>query len=279
MIIDFHTHIFPPEIRHRREDYFTGEPEFAMLYRSPKSKLIGAAEMVAAMDQQGVDKSVVFGFPWQKTGTFKRHNDYVLESVQRYPDRLIGFGCMSPLSPDAADEALRCVDGGMAGIGELAFYRSGLDDRALDGMAPIMQICLQRDLPVMMHVNEPLGRPYPGKSPNSLGQIYEMVRRFDRNKLVLAHWGGGIFLYMLLKKEVNEILANVYYDTAASPFVYHSDIFPMAVRLAGVDKILFGSDFPLISPTTYFAELSQTDLTGEQCRRIQGLNAMKLLGL
>lgn len=279
MIIDFHTHIFPDNIRSRREAYFPSEPEFALLYRSPKSKLVGAAEIVAAMDEAGVDKSVVFGFPWQTPDTCRRHNDYVLEAAARYPDRLVGFGCLNPLSPGAAAEALRCIDSGMAGIGELAFYHSELDERALDSLAPIMQLCRQRDLPVMIHVNEPLGREYPGKSANSLGQIYALVKRFGRNKLVLAHWGGGIFLYLLLKKEVKEALANVYYDTAASPFVYDLDIFPLAVRLAGVEKILFGSDFPLISPSRYFSELDRTALTPEQCGRILGQNAKQLLGL
>ena len=279
MIIDFHTHIFPAEIRQRREVYFSAEPEFALLYRSPKSRLIGATEIVAAMDKEGVDKSVVFGFPWQSPDTYRKHNDYVLESMSRYPDRLIGFGCMSPLAPAAADEARRCIDSGMAGIGELAVYRSGLDDRVLDGLAPIMTLCRQKDLPVMMHVNEPLGHEYPGKNPNSLGQIYSLAKRFNRNKLVLAHWGGGIFLYMLLKKDVKATLANVFYDTAASPFVYHSDIFPLAVRLAGIDKILFGSDFPLISPSTYFNELGSAGLTDTQIRCIQGMNAKHLLGL
>ena len=279
MIIDFHTHIFPAEIRHRRGDYFSTEPEFALLYRSPKSKLNGAAQIVAAMDKEGVDKSVVFGFPWRRTETCRKHNDYVREAVMRYPDRLIGFGCMSPLSPAASDEAQRCIDFGMAGIGELAFYQSGLDERALDRLEPIMELCRQKGLPVMMHVNEPLGRAYPGKTSNSLGQIYSLAKRFDRNKLVLAHWGGGIFLYLLLKKEVKDTLANVYYDTAASPFVYHPDIYPLAVQLAGIDKILFGSDFPLISPSTYFSELRNTGLTDNQIECVQGLNAKKLLGL
>ena len=148
----------------------------------------------------------------------------------------------------------------------------------MDLLAPIMKLCRQKDLPVMMHVNEPLGRDYPGKSPNSLGQIYALAKRFNRNKLVLAHWGGGIFLYMLLKKEVKDTLKNVYYDTAASPFVYHPDIFPLAVRLAGIEKILFGSDFPLISPSMYFNELGNAGLSDQQIKRIQGSNARKLLG-
>ena len=41
-IVDFHTHLFPPEVRENREKYFAGEPAFELLYTSPKSKMIGA---------------------------------------------------------------------------------------------------------------------------------------------------------------------------------------------------------------------------------------------
>ena len=46
MIIDAHTHIFPGKIRKNREKYFTDEPAFKKLYQSPKSRLIGAREML-----------------------------------------------------------------------------------------------------------------------------------------------------------------------------------------------------------------------------------------
>ncbi|MCK5420004.1 MAG: amidohydrolase, partial [Desulfobacterales bacterium] len=72
MIIDAHTHIFPDEIRKNREKYFSDEPAFKKLYQSPKSRLIGAQEMLAAMDDSQVDKAVVFGFPWKNSELFKR---------------------------------------------------------------------------------------------------------------------------------------------------------------------------------------------------------------
>ena len=65
MIIDIHTHAFPPAIRQARENFFGSEPAFKMLYESPKSKLVGVSETIAMMDDQGIDKSVVFGFPWR----------------------------------------------------------------------------------------------------------------------------------------------------------------------------------------------------------------------
>ncbi|MGD8541598.1 MAG: amidohydrolase family protein, partial [Desulfobacteraceae bacterium] len=210
MIIDCHTHIFPAAVRQNRENYFRGEPAFELLYAAPKARLVGAGELVAAMDAQGVDRSVVFGFPWRDARTARLNNDYVLDAVGRYPGRLVGLCCLDPFSPQAEAETRRCLDAGLSGIGELAFYQSGIDAAALDKMAPLMALCLAKGLIAMIHTNEPVGHLYPGKTPNTLRQIYDLVRRFPENKIVLAHWGGGLFFYQLLKKEVKASLQNVY---------------------------------------------------------------------
>lgn len=279
MVIDFHTHIFPSGIRGSREAYFDGEPAFELLYRSPKSRLAGVEELLGVMDQNGVDRAVVFGFPWRSADLYKMHNDYVLEAVQKRPDRLIGFGCFDPADPGAADEALRCVAGGLSGIGELAFYRSGIDDDALDRLAPVMECCRRSGLPVLIHTNEPVGHDYPGKTPNTLAQIYALVKRFRENRIVLAHWGGGLFFFGLLKKEVRQALANVWFDTAASPYLYEPAVYRTAIGAVGADRILFGSDYPLLSPGRYFQELQSARLSPEEGERICGLNAARLLGL
>jgi len=279
MIIDFHTHLFPESICSGRECYCESEPAFELLYHSPTSRLVSAPELLAAMDANGVDQSVVFGFPWQNPELFKLHNDYIMEVVQRHPGRLIGFGCFDPSSGEAPREAERCLAGGLAGIGELAFYRSGIDEDALDRLAPVMGICRDRGRPVLIHTNEPVGHAYPGKTPNTLAQIYRMVKRFPANRIVLAHWGGGLFFFNLLKKEVKEQLRNVYFDTAASPFLYDPEIYRIAIQLVGAEKILFGSDYPLLAPVRYFKELEAANLTDAEREQICGLNAARLLKL
>ena len=279
MIIDIHTHAFPGTIRQERQRFFHNEPTFELLYASPRSQLVGVSETIAMMDAQGVDKSVIFGFPWRSADTFKRNNDYILEAVARHPDRLIGFCCLDPMHPEAPDEIQRCLQGGLSGIGELAFYASGIDDSCLDSLDPIMKLAEIYNCPVMLHTNEPVGHHYPGKSPNTLLQIYTLVQRFSKNRIVLAHWGGGLFFYSLLKKEVRAALANVWFDTAASPYLYQPDIYRLALEQAGADKILLGSDFPLLKPQRYFKEMTQAGLPAAQQKAICGLNAAKLLGL
>ncbi len=116
-------------------------------------------------------------------------------------------------------------------------------------------------------------------SPGELGLLGKLAKEFPENIIVLAHWGGGIFFYNLLKKEVRDTLKNVCFDTAASPFLYDPEIYKTAIRFAGQDKVLFGSDFPLLKPSRYFRELGEAGLSKEEIRNICGENAKKLLKL
>lgn len=278
MIIDFHAHLFPKAIRDSREEYFQ-DPGFRLLYDRPKAPMAGVEALLNSMNAHGVNRSVVFGFPWQDSGILSMHNDYIIEMVQKYPDRLTGFCCLNPRCPDAVNEALRCLNAGLSGIGELAFYDSGLDAPELTSLAPLMALCRLRNLPVLIHTNEPVGRNYPGKAPMTLAQIYSLVKRFADNTLILAHWGGGLLFYHLLKNEAKSALKNVFFDTAASPYLYDPAIFSAAAFVAGSEKILFGSDFPLLGPGKYLSQIQQSGLSAIDRARILGLNAARLLKL
>jgi predicted TIM-barrel fold metal-dependent hydrolase len=279
MIIDIHTHMFPPDICNNRQKYFQGEPEFRLLYDNPKSELIGASELLRNMDDQGIDKSVVFGFPWNNLEISRLQNDYIMKMADAHPDRLIGFCCLNPAHPEAAREVERCIQGGLKGVGELAFYQSGFDDRTLDALSPVMALCEEKGLPVLIHTNEPVGHLYPGKAPMTLLEIYRMVQRFPRNTLILAHWGGGLFFYHLMKNEVKDALKRVYVDTAASPYLYDIAIYPIAGAAFGCDRILMGSDFPLLKPARYIRDMKKAGVSEDALLAISGGNAVKVLGL
>lgn len=278
MIIDFHTHIFPPEVRADRSRFFEDEPAFKTIYVSSKAQLAGIEDLLAHMDREGIDKSVIFGFPWERSENFKRHNDYILDTVGRYPDRLIGFACFSPLSPHGAREAERCLSSGLKGVGELAVYGGGINRSVIEGLRDIMAVCADLDLPVLIHTNEPVGHQYPGKAPMTLKQIYDLVKEFAHNRLILAHWGGGLFFYGLMKKEVRGVLERVWFDTAASPFLYGNAIYRVAGETVGYDKILFGTDYPLLPASRYFQEIESSGISLEDKEKILGLNAMEILG-
>lgn len=279
MILDFHTHLFPRQIRDHRERFFDGEPAFQLLYASPKSRLAGVEELLRTMDEDGVSVSVIFGFPWKRLDTARRHNDYIMDAVARHPDRFVGFCCLDPVSDPSGREVRRCLDGGLSGAGELAFYDTDLDHNCLESLDATMAECREKGLPVLIHANEPVGHVYAGKTKATLSQIESLVKRYPENKIVLAHWGGGIFFFSLMKKQVKETLQNVWFDTAASPFLYEPGIYRVAMDIIGPEKILFGSDFPLLRPKRGLQEMETAGVRPKERALIQGGNAAGLLKL
>ena len=279
MIIDCHTHIFPPEVRDKREDFFDREPAFKLLYSVPGSRLCGAEELIRNMDDEGIDKSVVFGFPWYTEDYFKRNNDYVLEVVERYKGRLIGFGTACPVAHGADEEVERCLRSGLSGIGELALYTETSGLGILKALGPIAEMAQRFDVPILLHANESVGHSYPGKTSLTLKEIYDFLQYFPDNRIILAHWGGGLFFYHLMKREVKRVLQNTWFDTAASPYLYDPQIYSIATRIVGPEKILFGSDFPLLKPGRYFKEMNAAGLSPDAIKKICGENAASLLNL
>jgi len=279
LIIDFHTHIFPKTIRENKEKYFKNEPAFKLLYESPNAKMAGADDIITDMNKAKVNISVVFGFPWKDMELAKMHNDYIIESVRKYKNRLYGFACFDMYNANGCKEAQRCVEAGLIGVGELACYESELDDNIIDKLKPTAEFCKDKDIVIMLHTNEPIGHKYPGKIDITLKQIYNLTKSFSENKIVLAHWGGGILFYNLCKKETKNIFKNLYFDTAASPFLYDNRIYKSAADIIGSEKILFGTDYPLLKADRYFKEMKNAGLSEPAIKNILGKNAAELIKL
>lgn len=253
------------------------EPSFKILYRSPESRMVGIEDLLSSMDRESIHKSVIFGFPWKKQEYFQRHNDYIIESVEKAPDRLVGFCCFDILSQGIAEEVERCLKLGLSGVGELALYGIDFTPEIISDMKDIMDLCAEKNAPVLIHTNEPVGHQYPGKQPLTLARIYDLIKLYPENRIILAHWGGGLFFFSLMKKEVKDTLKNTWFDTAASPYLYKPEIYKIACSIIGSEKILFGSDYPLLPPARYFKEMEKAGLQEDFLKNIKGENAIQLL--
>ena len=78
-------------------------------------------------------------------------------------------------------------------------------------------------------------------------------------------------------KEIKESFVNVYYDVAVTPFLYNEKIYNAAKALGLCDKILFGSDFPLLPPSRYIEGLEKSELSDGEKRLIFGGNILELI--
>lgn len=277
MIIDFHTHIFSPKIRENRADYIKLDPCFNTLYANPKAKLATAEDLLASMDRSGVDISVVLNIGWVSHELCVETNSYIMEVVSRYPDRLIGFCSIQPRAGEAAvAEVERCVRGRIKGIGELRSDVQGfdLDDEAT--MRPIAQVAMQYGLIILTHASEPVGHAYPGKGAITPDILYRFIANFPDLPIVCSHWGGGLPFYALMP-EVARVLSNVSFDTAASPFLYQPEIFKRVADIFGMERILFGTDYPLITQSRLISSIRALALSEEAKTQILGQNAQRLL--
>ncbi|MEN9936904.1 MAG: hypothetical protein RLZZ387_3483 [Chloroflexota bacterium] len=290
MVIDAHIHYTPPALRVRLPELVAREPYWGMLLGGPSGLSIqgwaDAERMIADMDRAGVDRVVVQGEYYQRHESCVARNDESLELVRRYPGRVAAFAVLQPLAgAQALSELERCAAGGLCGVGELNPYAQGF---ALDEPAflTVVETCIRLGLPLLLHANEEVGRAYPGKATTPLAHYYALAVRYPELRLVLAHWGGGLFLYEIIPG-VRRELANVWYDTAASPLVYPTDaIFRAALGCVDYRKILYASDYPLLIFPREQAEpdfrpfLRQIDALGldEAARAdILGGNAARLL--
>ena len=249
MVTDFHTHILPPWLSREREKWAERDATFGELLADPRARLASAEDLISAMDEDGVDRSVTMGFGWTDLELARECNDYIAESVLAHPDRLIGFGSVNPAwGDDGLRELERCAQMGLKGLGELHPDTQGFDLGDADTMRPILEVADELGLVITTHSSEPVGHLYQGKgrtTPDVLMRFIENARAHPNVKIVCAHWGGGLPFYALMP-EVKEALENVWFDTAASPFLYDSSVFRSVRDVVGTRKILLGSDYPLI---------------------------------
>ena len=265
MIIDAHVHIFPPQVVRDREPYLKGEEQFSLLYADPKARLGEAPELLQAMDRDGVDRSVVCGFPWADPGRARDHNDYILDSAAGSAGRLIPLACIDPSAPGGPAEAERALARGAAGLGELGFYRRDLGEPEVKkALIRAAGLCAEADKPLLLHTNEPVGHAYSGKAPMGLKGLYELTKACPQTRFQLAHLGGGLFFFELLKKEVKEVLGNCVFDTAAAPFLYTPRIYSVFLAAAGRGRLLFASDWPLLSLPRHLKDLDRSGLSEEE---------------
>lgn len=250
MIVDAHVHLYPPEIDCDPAAWAAaaGERHWAVLCTRkrrdgrPVQSLPSVRELLAAMDAAGVDRAVLLGWYWEKPETCVWQNRFFAECVRAHPDRLSGCAAIHPgLGRDGARaEVRRAYEEGLRGLGELSPQSQGyaIDDPVF---AEVLALAGDLRLPVNVHVTDPASRPYPGKIETPAEEMLRLCMAHPQTTFVLAHWGGMFPLHDVRFRA----LANVYYDTAASPLMYDAGVWQRLLPVLGAERVLFGSDYPL----------------------------------
>ncbi len=254
MIID--SWIQHPTLRHMQD------PMFESLRRWTKGTIpdteLPVSVTIAAMNAAGVDKALTSA--WQAPGRDMISNDEVAGFVAQYPDRLIGVGSVDISKPmDAVREIRRCVE-------ELDFKAI----RVLSWLCevpptdrrfyPVYVACCEMDVPFCTQI----GHTGP-LMPSEVGRpIYldQVAIDFPELKIVGGHIG---YPWTDEAIAVATKHPNVYIDTSA----YTAERYPAQLvqymKTNGRKKVLFGSNYPMITPEKCLKDLEHLDLT-DVCR-------------
>lgn len=273
MIIDVHTHIFPPRLIAERARLAREDAGFAALYANPRAKMATAEELLASMVEAGVDRAVACGFWWRSAALAGEHAAYLVEAARNAGGRIVPFVSVCGDAP--------IVDGA-AGIGEVRLDADGALDAAMEAS---LARAIQAGLPLLAHCSEPAGHAYPGKAggftPGGLWSFLSAhAEAHAEARVIAAHWGGGFPFYALMP-EVRALIetGRLVFDSAASPLLYDPRVFEVVRGLAGDGAVLWGSDFPLRSQASDRAAV-EAALPDEAARAaVLGENAARFLRL
>jgi predicted TIM-barrel fold metal-dependent hydrolase len=288
-VIDAHVHLYPPEVNGDPTAWAAarGEAHWAALCTrrrkngQPVQGFPSVSQLLRDMDSAGVAKAVLLGWYWENHANCVWQNKFYAGCVRAHPDRLAAFGSVQPQAgPVALAEVRRAANDGLIGLGEISPHSQhfAIDDPVWQ---QILALAAELKLPVNLHVTDPAGGKYPGCVETPLEDFSRLAQEFPAATFILAHWGGGLAYAQRLS-----VFSNVYFDTAASPLTYEPAVFRQALAALSADRILFGSDYPLILyPQTEMAsgfagflnEFAAAGLTEVHRDAIVGGNASRLM--
>jgi len=274
MIIDAHTHLFPPEVAADPASYISQDAWFAETHSHEGIEFPDAAALLTSMEDADIAVSVVAGWPWRNPELCKRHNDYLAKTASESGGRIVWLGIVNPLVEDVSSEVRRCAELGAHGIGELNADAQGFRWDNWAGLQRFAEICVEEGLPILAHLSEPVGHVYPGKGTATPEQFVRFARACPDLAIVAAHWGGGLPFYELMP-EVARDLRHIWYDSAASTYLYEHRVAGIVESLVGPKRILWGSDYPVLRQKRFLNRFKE-QVAGDGLAAMIGGNALSV---
>lgn len=238
MLVDCHTHVWLAE-EHLSEEFL----HEAQRMRAEPIEIDCIPER-HWQAMQGVDRAVVVAF---EAGHLGLHvpNRFVADYVHQHPDKLIGFASVDPYAASPVVDLEHAIhDLGLSGL-KLAPTYQGIDPRDERCMA-VWSAAARMHLPVLVHQ----GATFPRRAPLKYAhpeQLEDVLLACPRLKLWIAHLGHPWYeeTFVLMRKQ-----PNVYADLSGlwyRPWQYYNAL-RLAQEYGVLDKIFFGSDFPIATP-------------------------------
>jgi len=251
MIFDCHVHLPSPGLVLTWEwDHFTPDVNSAINY----------------LRHCGVDKIVansVRGELATSVEEMRAANDEIVAIAADYPEFILP-ACLinTNFQQESLDELRRCHDElGIVWIGELCGYASGY---TYDTLAFTKAMELANELDMIVHIHN-----------DYLDDMDRLCKESPGSDFVLAHLGDSPD-EVHGRIELTTRHKNLYLDISGHGY-QRMGILEQAVRVAGPDRVLFGSDFTINDPAGVVARLDKSNFDADTREKILGGNLIRLL--
>ena len=297
---------------HGRFEWRVGEEDYVKQYFPPSvvDMSYSAANLVAEMDYAGVDMALLHRTPYLGIG-----NDFIVDCVRRFPDRLQGLAHVEEWlvqpEPDASIKKLdkAITEQGLSGLQFLPDFMvlyGQTGDWDGPGFQPFWDALASLNVPLFMTPSyQALAAPGGGDTRAVVGQlrkIRDWMERYPDNKVVLTH---GLTWRMFIGENSlaipDEVLDAV---PSGSPNFHLQLLFPIflggmwdypllqvrptmekLVERIGVDRLLWGTDMPIVMRFWTYKQCLEhmriccDFLDDDQVDQIVGGNMARLMGL
>lgn len=256
-IVDIHAHAFDEKIAIKAtknlHNYYGIAP-------AADGRLV---HLIESSNENNVDKLVVCATATKPTQV-EMINNYVSGLIEEH---IIGFGTLHPDYCDLGTEIERMGKLGLSGIKLHPIFQDFKidEDRALKMFEQIGS-----KFPVLIHLGD---KNSDYSSPKRLSRVME---KFPEITFIGAHLGG----YSEWEEAKEYLIGkNLYIDTSSSVRFMKPKEAKDIIRLHGVDKVLFGTDYPLSNHKFEIECLKKLRLTKEEYEKIYWKNAYNLLSI
>lgn len=261
-IIDAHCHIYPDKIARKAADA-TGK------FYDTVSLMDGT---VSTLMKEG-KKAGFTHFLVQSVATAPKQvssiNHFIAESVENSCGKMTGFGTLHPDSEDVETDFAELVRLGLKGVKlhpDIQGFK--IDDYR---MLKIYELCEKNSIPILMHCGD---SRFDRSNPNRIAPILDIYTGLT---MIGAHFGG----YTVWEEALSRLsqYEKFYVDTSSTLFMVDTDMAKRMIYTYGVEKVMFGTDYPMWNLQEELDKFMEIPLTENERRAILYDNAAKMLGL
>lgn len=191
-------------------------------------------------------------------------NRYILRVAQAHPDRFVPFASLHPDAPDLEADVENAVAAGFAGV---KLHPECQQFKVDEPRAIRLLRLLAGRLPVLLHCGD------TAKDNSAPARVLRMLDAVPGLTLICAHLGGWT-RWEAAARELSG--SGVCVDTSSSLYALAPDAAVDIIRGYGVDRVFFGSDYPMWTPGRELERFLRLPLTDEERRRILWTNAEAL---